>query len=207
MRLAVFGATGKFGRHVVEQALARGHQVTAFVRDPSKLPSSPESLKVVQGDVSDLSAVEKAVRGTEAVISVVSSGHGTLTQFTPNIIKAMERTGVSRIVSLVGAGVTDAADQPSIGRTFMLTLMRIVARHVLDDAENHATDLRRSDLDWTLVRPPRVTEGSMTGRIKHGVTLRLGPSAVVRRSDVASFMIDVAESGEYLHQSPMIAGA
>jgi len=204
MKLAVFGATGQTGSHVVQIAIERGHEVAAMVRNPSKVALDHSHLRIVTGDADDETAIEAVLGGAEAVLSTMGSGNGTLQRFSANLLPSMERQGVSRVVSLVGAGVRDPADRRSLGRTFMLGLMRIVAGHVLQDAEAHAEALRGSGLDWTLIRPPRLTNGPVTGHVRSAPSLVLGPRHSISRADLAAFMIGVVESGQYINQAPMV---
>jgi putative NADH-flavin reductase len=147
---------------VTEQALAAGHEVTAFVRDPAKLGLNHERLRVVQGDIADAERMAEAVTGQDAAISALgqtrTSSRDILTVAARNLLPAMRQAGVRRFVSLVGAGVADERDTGSLGRTLMLGLMRLVARHLLEDAERHAELVRASDLRWTLVRPPHMAD-------------------------------------------------
>lgn len=205
MKLCIFGATGKTGRLIVEQALEHQHDVTAFVRDPSKLSGEATDMQLVQGDVSDRAAIERAITGSEAVISALGSGKNTLTTFGKFAVPIMQQAGVSRIVSLVGAGVSVDGDYPSFGRSLMLGLMNLIAKDVLQDAERHASLLRKSDREWTLVRPPRLADGPATGRIEHAEHLKLGPSRSITRADLAGFMLEVATRAQYVHQAPMVA--
>lgn len=114
----VFGASGRTGRHLVRQALEEGHEVTAFVRDPARLGLDHARLRVVAGDVMDAARVEEAVADSEAVLSALghtrTSAKDIQTVGTKNIVAAMHRHGVRRIVSLTGAGVRDPKDQPKL---------------------------------------------------------------------------------------------
>ncbi len=207
MRLAVFGATGKTGRHVVERALAAGHDVTAFVRDPARLGISSPKLKTVQGDVTDAAAIDRALEGADAVISVLSSGKGVLTSFAKAVVPAMQRRGIRRIVTLVGAGVQQPGDIPSMGRTLMLGLLSLLAKDVLGDATDHSQLLMRSTLAWTLVRPPRLADGPATGKVRHAQAQAMGPGDTISRADLAAFMVELATSDRYVRQAPMVANA
>ncbi|PAP76059.1 NAD(P)-dependent oxidoreductase [Rubrivirga marina] len=215
LRLAVFGATGRTGREVVAQALARGHEVAAFVRDPAKLADqqdpSDARLHVVEGDVRDAEAVARAVEGADAVVSClapVPSDGPVQTQGTENIVAAMRRHGVERVVSETGAGVASPADPPpSLGARLMRGVMRLVAGKVLADGEGHAEALRRSGLDYAVVRAPRLTTGPRTGHVRHGTDLALGPGESISRADVAAFMLDEAEGGAYHRAEPFVTGA
>lgn len=206
--MAVFGASGRTGRHLVGQALERKHLVTAFVRDPSKLRMEHEGLKVVEGDVMDAARVEEAVIGGEAVLSVL--GHtGTSTKDvqtggTRNIVAAMKKYGVRRIVSLTGAGVRDPKDRPKLFDKGITFLLKTLQRDVLEDAERHARVIEESGLDWVIVRAPMLTDGERRGEYRVGYVGK-GSGSKVSRADVAGFMLDQLESDEFLRQAPMVS--
>lgn len=163
MQITVFGATGKTGRLVLEQGLAKGHRMTAYVRDSGRLPDlGSREVRVVTSEVDDQVAISKALEDANCVISALGSGSGTLTKFARTIVPLMEAAGPQRIISLVGAGVAEPGDPSSFGRTVMLSLMKMLATGVLKDASDHAEILRQSTLDWTLVRPPRLVDGPPT---------------------------------------------
>src|SRR3712207_3877578 len=131
MKVAVFGATGKVGRHLVDQALERGDEVTVFVRDPSKLTTQRhERLEVVQGDVLDPKDVEQAVVGAGAILSALghtkTSSKDVLTEGTKNIVAAMKEHGIRRLVSLTGAGVRDPKDEPPLVDRVIGSLLRLL---------------------------------------------------------------------------------
>lgn len=206
--MVVFGASGRTGRHLVGQALEREHLVTAFVRDPSKLRMEHEGLKVVEGDVMDAARVEEAVIGGEAVLSVL--GHtGTSTKDvqtggTRNIVAAMKKYGVRRIVSLTGAGVRDPKDRPKLFDKGITFLLKTLQRDVLEDAERHARVIEESGLDWVIVRAPMLTDGERRGEYRVGYVGK-GSGSKVSRADVAGFMLDQLESDEFLRQAPMVS--
>lgn len=205
MHIAVFGANGRTGRLVVDEALAGGHHVRAYVRDAARLPAGRPGLTVHEGQVDDPAAIKAAITGADAVISALGSGGGTLTRFAEALIPQMQAAGVSRVVSLIGAGVSEPGDPGSLGRTAMLTLMRLLAGGVLKDAEAHAKLLRASPLRYTLVRPPRLTEGPATGRLQSAPSLALGPGHSISRADLAAFMLECALADSFVRQSPMVA--
>jgi len=207
MNLAIFGATGKAGRLIVEQALAGGHQVNALVRDPAKVSLSHPLLKVIPGAADQAIAIEQAVGGVDAVVSAMGGGNGTLTTFGRNVTSAMTRTGVSRIVSLVGASVSEPGDPASLSHAMLRGMTRLLAASTLEDGQRHARELEASSLDYTLVRPPRLTDGPATGRIRHGLTLNLGPWSSISRADLAAFMLGVTLESQYLRAAPMVASS
>jgi putative NADH-flavin reductase len=208
MKLAIFGASGRTGRPLVEQALAAGHEVVALVRDPARLPISHERLSVIQGDVLDAAKVEQTIAGADAVL--VALGHAknsppnVQTEATRHIVAAMKQHGVKRIVSLTGAGVRDPNDQPKlIDKAFGLAL-RLLQKDVLEDAETHATVIKNSGLDWVIVRGPRLNEGPRTGTYRVGYVGKES-GTLISRADVADFMLQQVNDPHYVGKAPMVS--
>lgn len=208
MKVVVFGASGRTGRHVVEQALAAGHEVVAFVRDPAKLGVSHERLEVVRGDVTDAAAVEEAVAGRNAVLSALghtkTSPKDVQTVGARNIVGAMERRGVRRLVSLTGAGVRDPEDDPKLVDRAFAFLLGLLQRDVLEDAERHAEVIKASGLDWVIVRGPRLTEGGRKGEYRVGYVGK-DSGTRISRADVAEFMLAQATDDAHLRRMPMVS--
>jgi putative NADH-flavin reductase len=208
MKVTIFGASGRTGRPLVEQALAAGHDVTAFVRDPARLGVTHDRLKIVRGDVHDAAAVERAVAGADAVLSALghtrNSPKDVQTVATKNIVAAMQKHGVKRLVSLTGAGVSDPNDQPKLIDRVIKTLLVLVSRDVLKDAEQHAEVIKGTDLDWVIVRGPMLTEGPHTGNYRVGYVGK-GTGTRISRADVADFMLKQATDTTYVRKAPMIS--
>lgn len=211
MHLALFGTTGRTGRPLLDQALAAGHSVTALARTPTALPPH-DRLTVVEGDVTDPAAVARVVGDgpADAVLLTLGPAKGSppdlMETAARNVIAAMEASGVRRVVTETGAGVPDARDPGGVGPAFMRGVMKLVARGLLADAEAHVDVFRRSGLDWTVVRAPRLTTGPRTGRYETGY-LALGPGHSVARADVAEFMLRLATAREYVGGAPTITSA
>lgn len=201
--LVLFGSTGSVGRALVQQALDQGHTVTAFARTPSKLGLTHPNLRVVQGDVLDPAAVERAVRGQQAVIVTLGAGRqgAVRAEGTHNIIQAMARTGVRRLICQTTLGVGESRSNLNVFWKHVMfggLLRAAFADHVRQ--EEH---VRASDLDWTLVRPGAFTDGPRTGTYRHGfpgtdrtVTLKIS------RADVADFLLKQLADDTYLHRAP-----
>lgn len=211
MRLAVFGATGRTGRPLVEHALGRGHEVTAFVRDADKLDAlgidvEHERLSVVEGDAYTGEGVDDAVAGADAVPSVLGQTEAgpddLLTVAGGHILDAMEDHGVDRVVTLVGAGVRTEGESVSLTGRLVGFALELLNPEVLRDAEDHVADVRGRDLDWTVVRAPRLSEGEPRGEYRTG-DVTPGRQAVAR-ADVADFVLDVVEEDRYVHDLPKI---
>lgn len=208
LTLAVLGASGRTGRLLVEEAIAAGHEVRAFVRDRSRLPLEHDRLTVIEGDAYAGENVERAVEGTDAVLSALGRGEDSpedlLMVAGEHIMRAMESHGVERFVTLVGAGVRHEDDEVSLGGRLVVGAMRVLARETLVDARAHVAAVRASDLRWTVVRPPRLVDGEHTGEYRTG-TLTLGPRERISRADVADFMLDCVEHDRSVRELPMVS--
>jgi putative NADH-flavin reductase len=220
MKLTIFAATGGIGRHLLEQAVAAGHDVTAVVRDPKKLT---QNVRVVSADLAapDLGALKSAVAGADAVLSGLGprtlSEAGITSRGTRAIVEAMKATDARRIVVVSAApiGTVPSPGRPNPPRHdpgegfFMRHLLSPMIKTVL---RKHYADLalmedilRDSGLDWTVMRPPALTNKPLTRnyRTAHGQNLRGG--LTISRADVADMMLRVLEQPETISQAIGIA--
>jgi putative NADH-flavin reductase len=190
MIITVFGANGRTGRHVVEEALEAGHEVQAVVRDPGTLGIRHPRLTIAQGNVLDAGTIE--VRG-EVVVSAIgarSRNAGTIaSQGTANILDAMRRAGVKRVVSISAAPLGD----PQVGggwfdRFLFRTLWKFF-RDLYEDLSRMETALRKGGVAWTVMRPPRLTNGPRTKRYRTAIDHNVGRA--ISRADLASEMLRV----------------
>ena len=189
--LFVLGATGGTGRALVEQALRRGHRVTAFVRSPEKLGPPREGLTAVRGDPRDADELRAALPGHDAVLSALGPpGIGPSTVVSDcarSTVAAMQASGVRRILMV---GVAVLFEEGLVNAIARRTFLRNVAK---DHAEMERI-LGASGLDWTIARPPRLTNGPLTraydvadGRMPEGTRF------TITRADVADFLLDEVE--------------
>jgi len=215
MKLTIFAATGGIGRQALEQALAAGHEVTAVVRNPNGLSGEA---RIVRVDLAAAApeALESAVAGADGVLSGLgprsASEAGIASQGTQAIVHAMRATDVRRIVVVSAAPIGTV---PSPGRPrppkhdpgdgfFMRHLLSPLTKAALrtryGDLALMEDLLRDSGLDWTVVRPPQLTNKALTGtyRIAYGQNLRRGLR--ISRADVAHLMLRVLEQPETIKQ-------
>jgi putative NADH-flavin reductase len=220
MKVTIVAATGGIGRQVLEQAIAAGHDITAVVRNPKKLSGK---VRIVTADLAapDPAALESAVEGADAVLSGLGprpvSEAGIASQGTLAIVRAMQETDVRRIVVVSAAPISTV---PSPGRPkppthdpgdgfFMRYLLspltKAALRKTYSDLALMEDILRDSGLDWTVVRPPRLTDKPLTGtyRTAYGQNLRGG--LLISRADVAHLMLRVLEQPETIKQAIGIA--
>ncbi|GIJ41770.1 NAD(P)-dependent oxidoreductase [Micromonospora andamanensis] len=164
MRLTVFGATGGTGRHVTRQALAAGHRVTAVVRDPARLPQIDHPrLDPVIADVMNSEAIRPAVAGQDAVVSALGPrarrDAPVCADGASAIITAMRAEGIRRLIVVTASGhVVDAGDGP-FTRAVVKPMLRRYLREGFADFARTEQVVRDNDLDWTIMRPPRLTDG------------------------------------------------
>lgn len=204
MKIAIFGATSETGKQLVEQALGAGHEVTAFARDASKLAMQHRNLTVVPGDALNPGQVESAVRGSEAVLSALGPKGKPMVmaaESTRNIVNAMEKYGVKRLVVVSVAGI--AVPQDKRGFDLVGGLIKLLLKSVFADRENQLKVLEDSPVEWVAVRVPRLTDDAGTG----SVTAFFGkpsPTMKVTRSDLADFMLKQLTTDEWLYQAPIV---
>lgn len=204
MKLVVFGATGPTGRELVSQALEQGHEVTAFARRPVPI----DNVRVVQGDaMRDPYSVAEALHGQDAAVSALGLGKVLIPnrffqRSIENIVPAMERAGVKRLVWMSSYGVGDTArDAPLPLRILYSTVLSAV----FSDKEKGERTLRASTLDWTLVYPTTLTDGPRTGSYRAGEQLTLEGMPSISRADVAHFMLRELVDNAYVKRGVVLS--
>jgi putative NADH-flavin reductase len=209
MQLTVFGATGKVGGHLIEQALNAGHTVTAVVRDPARLtPQSHGTPKVVTADVMDPQAIAGAVAGADAVIAALGPpGRGPtsiLADSTASIVTAMNDAGTLRLITISGSMVDDTGDGPLlhyIGKP----ITRRILKNVCADMISAEDAIHASQLDWTIVRPPRLTDSTETGVWRTAIDRNLPHGYTIPRGDLAACILNLINDLETIYKHVFVA--
>ena len=209
MKLLVLGGTGKTGRQLVSQALDAGHDVTVLARDPAKIATQDPRLRVIAGDVGDVARLTDALRGQDAVISAIGRGmsfksENLMERSVPNILAAMQSTGVKRLLFTSAIGVTDTfADLPLMGKLFCGTLLRgIYADKLVADRL-----IRKSSVEWTIVEPSQLTDGPLTRQYRSGEHLAFQGIAMpqISRADTAHFMLGLLNNRDAIRKSLVVS--
>jgi len=209
MKLTIFGSTGGTGRQVVAQALAQGHDVTAFARSPEEINQTHKNLQVVQGNVMNFASVERTVQGQDAVVCTLGSSSmrdKTMVRAngTKNIIRAMGKTGVKRFICQSALGVGDSRDLLPFHYKYLM--VPIMLRQVYADHEIQENFIKESLLDWIIARPGILTDGERTGSYQHGVTTdNKTVTLKISRADTADFLLKQLANNSYLHKTPCIS--
>jgi putative NADH-flavin reductase len=205
VRVTIFGATGRVGRHVVTAAREAGHELTVLSRSAEL--AGRDGVTVLQADIGDLEAVRGAVAGHEAVISAVGPRSNTredelaLETAMRNVTRAMAEAGVRRLVVLSGAAVTVPGDRKPVIDTVASRFVRLMARHVVGAKQREFQVIAATDLDWTALRPAIVTDGEARG---YRLSLQLRPGARTTRADVGQAMVDQLTDSAFVRQAPFV---
>jgi putative NADH-flavin reductase len=203
MTIAVLGATGATGRHVVARALHGGHDVVALVRRRGSLEPAAGLREEVWADVTDGAPLADSLRGVDAVISALggaSAGPTTVcTDAMRAVVPAMSGVGVRRLVVVSAHGVLETHDRS----LYAMAAWAGVGER-LRDKEAMEPLVVESPLDWTIVRPPLLKDAPATGRYTTGddIVIRLWHS--IGRADLADFLVGEAEDGRFVSRYPRI---
>lgn len=206
-RIVIFGATGGTGRALVQQALDRGHTVTAFVRNPARLLLRHDRLQLVRGDVMRPETLPDSLRNQDAVLCALGRNpfvsDPVCSVGTKNVLDEMARQGVRLIVVESSVGVGDSFARCGGFQKFLFSTL---LRSYFADKAIQEQHVRDSALDWTIVRPVVLTNGPATNSLRAStdVSFRGFDSPSVSRADVARFMLDQLDQPAFLHQSPIL---
>lgn len=211
MKVALFGATGKTGKDLIDRGLECGMEITVFARQQSSFQHA--NVRVVRGNLTDLERIKDAVRGSDAVLSALgptSLRHpkGTpIAEATKTIIAAMKQENVSRLIAISTGTAPDPSDKSDLKIVLPARLIRILMPNAYQDIVNTAAAIRSSGLAWTLVRVGFLTNGPTSEHLNVGLYGRTKHSTVVSRSDVANFMFSQILRTEYVTKAPGISCA
>jgi len=211
MRVAIFGATGAIGGHVLEHAGRAEHEVTAMVRDPSRVEVTEHGpSRVLTGDIAKRDDVHEAIAGAEAVISALGPSSNRREEvdlfemWARNVVAAMESHRVRRLVLLSGAAVALPGERKALADRVASTVVRLLVRNVVAAKQRELEIVAASTLDWIAVRPPRVVKGPPTGRWEAGTDLRVGPRSRITRSDLGAFLVSQLTDDLWIRQAPYV---
>ena len=197
LNVVIFGASRGTGRELVAQAREQGHRVTTFARTPDPAQSSNLAVTTIRGDLLDAAAVARAVEGQDVIFSAVGNAPGDgrkpttlFSEGMKHLVAGARQAGVRRIICLGSCG-TDPATRPFLPVRILAPLLKPLFRGIYDDMVRMETWLAGVDLDWTVIRPPYLTNGKLTGRYRTGIHQHLANVARLSRADLAHCMLQI----------------
>jgi len=208
MKLTVLGATGGTGLRLVREAIGAGHEVTAIVRRPDAITESSPQLRVVRGDLLDSQWTGEGIDGADAVLSAIgATSRDPTTVYSAGasaVLKAMGNAGVRRILVVTADPTGPAKERVGEAKIIHPILWQLL-RGTYEDMRRMEQILAASDADWTVFRPPRLTNGPLTGKARTAVGKPLPRSRLVSRADLAAAMLAAINDPATARQAVAIA--
>jgi putative NADH-flavin reductase len=208
MKVVIFGANGKTGILLVEQALAKGYYVVAYIRRAGSIMIENPKLKIVVGNLNETLKMKDAITGADACISALGGRSLTKHSFETingimNIVSIMETAKVHRFIYLSSLGAGNSRFLFPQPIRFLLT--NILLRVTLADHNANEETIIKSNLQWTIVRPGSLTDGKLSGEMKYGSNkIKVKGSPSISRANVASFMLQQLNNDTFLHKAVWI---
>jgi putative NADH-flavin reductase len=207
MRIIIFGATGTVGKELVKQALEKGYEVTAFVRNPEKMQDANKTnLVLYKGDVSNVSEVENALKNQDVVLCALGDGKvGKIRALgTKNIVEAMNKTGLKRLICQTTLGMGESYG--NLNFIWKHIMFGMLLKRAFQDHQLQEQYILNSNLNYTIVRPSALTDGEITNQFKIGFDGNFKKlNLKIFRVDVANFMLQQISTNEYLKKAVSIS--
>lgn len=209
MKIAVFGSTGPSGQLIIKYALAKGYEVVAYARNPAKISFQDKKLIIVKGNLNDVPAIEKAINGVDAVISILGPSSNVktteLSNGTMHIINAMKKYNVGRLVAMGTASVNDENDLPVFKFRLLVSVVKKIIPGAYREIRLIGSMVKQSGLDWTLIRLGLLTNKTATGKLIAGYYGQDKINIGISRADLAKFFVDQVEDTKYIQKAPAIS--
>lgn len=199
-RIVVIGANGGIGKHVVTLALNQGYHVTAILRNTTKLSLIDRNLQVVEGDILKRETFEPCLAGADLVVSAIGKNSTKKTALyskgVENLIHAMNRAQVKRAFFISASGLEVNPTHSFMVRFATRYILQRILKHMYADLERMEHMIKQSALDWTIVRPPRLTDGPVTGTYRVAIGKILNNPLVISRANTAHFIVHNIDARE-----------
>lgn len=205
MRIAIIGGSKGTGLAVAHEALARGHEVVIVSRSDPRLIQ--DGVRWLGGDARDATVLERALEGAGATVTALGvtrtwQSTNLFSQAEVGLIRAMENAGLKRTVLITGLGAGDSRNRQ--GWLYDNVLFPAFLERSYADKDRAEAILRKSNLDWTIVRPGRLTNGRKKSKVEPLLTPETYRYGAISRADVAAFVLDCIEQSTYLRQTPQL---
>ena len=216
MQILILGATGRTGKQLLQQALHKGYTVHALVRDKSRVSLANSRLYLFEGTPNDLAAIEQAMQGCEAVLSVLNisrtsdfpwAGLRTPKDFLSDsinkVIAVCNKINCKRVIVVSAWGVNETKKE--LPGWFRWVVDHSNVKYPYLDHGVVENLLKASSLDWTIIRPAGLTNSSREKSVKVSFNADPKPGYTISRRNVAKFMLEALENRNFLRQSPTIS--
>ena len=206
----IIGASRGIGLETVKAALHAGHSVRALARSARRIPVDHPKLEKMVGDALQVPTVKRALTGVDVVIQSLGISAGPENIFNPTrlfsiatrvLVAAMEEAQVKRLICVTGFGAGDSRGRG--GFLYSVAFHRLVGR-IYDDKDVQERIIRRSKLDWVIVRPVILTNGPKTDAYRALIDPRDWTCGFVSRADVADFLVKQIEDDAFLRKTPVL---
>lgn len=210
MKIAVVGATGRTGRQVVEQALARGDHVMALARHPGAMPRRGQRMVSAAADVLDRAGLAELLAGADAVVSTLGIGASkeptvVYSEGIANVVHAMDAHGIRKLAVISAAPAGPRAEQTFVQRRMIMPILERVFGATYDDMRRMEALLRGSDLDWVCLRPPRLVSKKATGRYRLDASRPLPKARSITCADLATALLDSLDRPDLYRRAAYVA--
>lgn len=207
MRILIIGATSGIGARLLEQSPDRGYAATVLARKPERVSAGAEDTRIIAGDIRDADAVHEAVKHQDVVcvtigISPAFKPVSVFSEGTRNVISAMNRHDVNKLVCVTGIGAGDSRNHG--GFLYDRIVLPLLLKNIYEDKDRQESIIKNSGLDWLIVRPGFLTDGPLTGRYRAVTDYRGVTAGKISRSDVAHFILEEIESTRYFGSTPLL---
>jgi putative NADH-flavin reductase len=210
MKIAILGSTGFLGKVLLKKALDDGYQIKTLVRNPEKLDKFKNSVDFIQGDIFEANNIEETVKGTEVVISTVGPPHRNpknpekYKRAMENLVAELEKQNIKRFIHVGGAVHPGGENENwTMSRRLLRLFLNLTWKPGLVAKQLEWEVLKESGLEWTLVRPPQITKGGLTGKVI--ADEKNLARTKINVEDLSSFILDQINSKNWIRKAPLVA--
>jgi putative NADH-flavin reductase len=210
MKITILGSTGFVGKVLIKKAIAAGYQVKTLARYPEKLEEIKDKIEIITGSVFESTSIEAAIKGAEVVLSTIGPSQrnpGDPLQYEKamkNIVSAMDKYGIKRYIHIGGAAHEGGENEVwNFSRKLLRLFLNLFGKQILVAKHLEWEVLKKSNLDWTLVRPPRIANEPASGNISaDGKMLNRLKISV---EDLTDFILEQITSKEWIRKAPLVS--
>ena len=210
MKIAILGSTGFVGGILINKALNMGYKIKTLARSPEKLEALRNMVVIIQGGIFEPSMVEKAIEGSEAVLSTIGPppgkpcDPGLYQKAMQDLVGIMEKNGIKRYIHIGGAVHPGGTDEIwSVKRKLLKIFLNLVSKNILMAKQLEWEVLKASNINWTLIRPPRISKEKGTGNIS--ADERRLHTLSISVDDLTDFMLQQLSSEEWIRKAPLVS--